>query len=153
MQETDALLLKIQKWMKLSMHYSNSEFIRYARECGLSMSQLGALFHIHHHGSSPVTHLGHDLGVTGSAASQMLDRLVQQELITRSEDPDDRRVKQISLTDRGRQVLQEGINARQSWLVELSRTLSDSDKETITSAFNILIDKAAHLDRPVEFDQ
>jgi DNA-binding MarR family transcriptional regulator len=96
-----------------------------------------------------VTDLGDDLGVTSSAASQLLERLVQQGLILRSEDPSDRRVKQIVLTERGRQALQEAIHARQGWLFDLAKTLSDSEKESIIAALNILIDKANHLGQPV----
>jgi DNA-binding MarR family transcriptional regulator len=128
-------------------------FICYARECGLSMSQLGALFLIHRSGSSGVTDLGDHLGVTSSAASQMLERLVQQELVLRSEDPSDRRVKQIILTDRGLQVLRDSIRAHQRWLYDLAGTLSDSEKEAIIGALNTLIDKANHLRLPVEPDR
>jgi DNA-binding MarR family transcriptional regulator len=150
MEEADPFVLTLQEWMEVFMHRSVHDFVGYARESGLSMAQLGALFQIHHRGSSGVTDLGDNLGVTSSAASQMLERLVQQELILRSEDPSDRRVKQIVLTEKGLQVLQESIRARQSWLSDLAETLSDSEKENISAALNILIDKANHLRRPVE---
>jgi len=132
------------------MQRSMRDFMGYARERGLSMSQLGALFQIRRRGSSGVTDLGDDLGVTSSAASQMLERLVQQGLILRSEDPSDRRVKQIVLTEKGIQVLQESIRARQGWLSDLGETLSDSEKEDVIAALNILIDKANHLNQPAE---
>jgi DNA-binding MarR family transcriptional regulator len=153
MPSADPLVVALQKWMEVSMHRSIRHFICYARESGLSMSQLGALFHIHRRGSSGVTDLGDDLGVTSSAASQMLERLVQQELILRSEDPSDRRVKQIIMTDKGLHILQESIRARQGWLSDLAETLSDSEKEAIIAALNILIDKANHLGQPFEPDR
>jgi DNA-binding MarR family transcriptional regulator len=153
MQDTDPLVVTLEKWIEVFMHRSIRNFIGYARESGLSVSQLGALFHIHHRGSSGVTDLGDDLGVTSSAASQMLERLVQQELILRTEDPSDRRVKQIVLTAKGLQVLQESIRARQGWLPDLAETLSDSDKKAIIAALNILIDKANRLGLPVEPDR
>ena len=153
MQYADPFVVTLQEWIEVSMHRSIRHFICYARESGLSMSQLGALFHLHRAGSSGVTDLGDDLGVTSSAASQMLERLVQQELVLRSEDPSDRRVKQIILTDKGLQVLQESIRARQGWLSDLAETLSDSEKEAITAALNILIDKAHHLGQPIEPDR
>lgn len=152
MQNGDLFVSKITEWIRISMHRSNRDFFSYARETGLSMSQLGALMHLHHHGRSAVTDLGNDLGVTSSAASQLLERLVQQGLILRREDPDDRRVKQIVLTDQGLQVIQNSINARQSWLVELAESLSDKERETITTALNILIDKAGSLDWPDDRD-
>jgi DNA-binding MarR family transcriptional regulator len=150
MQQADPFLVTLQRWIGVFMQRSMRDFMGYARERGLSMSQLGALFQIRRRGSSGVTDLGDDLGVTSSAASQMLERLVQQGLILRSEDPSDRRVKQIVLTEKGIQVLQESIRARQSWLSDLTETLSDSEKEAITAALNILIDRANHLGQPVE---
>ena len=153
MQNTDPFVDTLHKWIEVSMHRSIRHLICYTRESGLSVSQLGALLHIHSRGSSGVSDLGDDLGVTSSAASQMLERLVQQELILRSEDPSDRRVKQIILTDKGFQALHESIRARQSWLADLAETLSDSEKEAIIAALNILIDKASHLGQPVEPDK
>jgi DNA-binding MarR family transcriptional regulator len=77
----------------------------------------------------------------------MLERLVQQQMITRSEDPNDRRVKQIVLTDKGRQVLQDSIHARQGWLEELARALSPGEQEQVVAALHILIEKASQLEK------
>jgi DNA-binding MarR family transcriptional regulator len=140
----------LKEWFDVSMHRSMRNFIHYARECGLSMSHLGALFHIHHRGSSGVTELGDHLGVTSAASSQLLERLVQQQLILRTEDPDDRRVKQIVLTDEGHRILEEGIHARQRWLDDLAKSLSDDERETIKEALVIMIDKVKNLNQPVE---
>jgi DNA-binding MarR family transcriptional regulator len=153
MQVADPLVATLQEWIEVSMHRSIRNFIFYARESGLSMSQLGALFHIHHKGSGGVTDLGDHLGVTSAAASQMLERLVQQKLVLRSQDPSDRRVKHLVLTDKGFQVLQESIRARQRWLYDLAETLSDSEKKAIMAALNILIDRADHLAQPDEPDR
>ncbi len=150
MQQTDPFLVTLQKWMEVFMQRSMHDFMGCARESGLSMPQLGALFQIRRRGSGGVTDLGDDLGVTSSAASQMLERLVQQGLILRSEDPSDRRVKRLVLTAKGLHVLQESIRARQSWLSGLAETLSDSEREAIIAALNILIDKANHFKEPVE---
>lgn len=148
--QTDPFVATLEEWIKVSMHRSMRNFISYARKSGLSMSHIGALFHIHREGICGVTELGNHLDVTSAAASQMLERLVQQELILRTEDPKDRRGKQIVLTDKGNRVLEEGIRARQSWLDDLTETLSDGEKETIMVALNILIDKARNLKQPVE---
>ncbi len=147
---SDPFVATLEKWIKVSMHRSMRNFIYYARKSGLSMSHIGALFHIHREGKCGVTELGNHLDVTSEAASQMLERLVQQELILRTEDPKDRRVKKIVLTDKGNRVLEEGIRARQSWLDDLTETLSDGEKETIMAALNILIDKTRDLKQPIE---
>jgi DNA-binding MarR family transcriptional regulator len=150
MQPVDPFVGTLQRWIEVSMDRSMRHFICYARESGLSMSQLGALFHVHRIGSSGVTDVGDHLGVTSAAASQMLERLVQQGLILRSVDPSDRRVKKIMLTEKGLQALQDSIRARQRWLYDLAETLSDSEKEAATAALTLLIDKAHELRQPVE---
>ncbi len=147
---SDPFVATLEEWIKVSMHRSMRNFLRYARKSGLSMSHLGAMFHIHRMGSCGVTDLGDHLGVTSAASSQMLERLVQQELILRTEDPKDRRVKQIVLTDKGSLVLKEGIRARRDWVDGLAQTLSDNEKETIMAGLNILIDRVKHLSQPIE---
>jgi DNA-binding MarR family transcriptional regulator len=150
MSNADPFVSTLHLWIEAFMRRSMRNFLRYARESGLSMSQLGALFHLHRKGSTGVTDLGDHLGVTNAAVSQMLERLVQQELILRSEDPIDRRVKRIVLTDKGLQIFQESIRARQGWLVDLAEILSADEKEQITAALNILIDKANQFGQSIE---
>jgi DNA-binding MarR family transcriptional regulator len=146
----DPFVDTLQEWIEVLMHNSMRHLIHYARENGLSMSHLGSLLRIHHIGSCGVTDLGDHLGVTSAAVSQMLDRLVEQELILRNEDPNDRRVKQIILTHKGDRILDEIIHARQDWLDDLAQTLSDSEKETVMAGMEILLEKINHLPQTVE---
>lgn len=143
--QTDPFVATLEEWIEVSMRRTMRDFILYVRESGLSMSHMGALFHIHREGKCGVTELGHHLDVTSAAASQMLERLVQQGLILRTEDPDDRRVKQIVLTEKGDRVLKEGVRARQRWLAELTGAVSDGEKDSIRLALDILIDKVKSL--------
>lgn len=145
MQSVDPFVITLQKGMEIMMRRGMQDFIRFAKERDLSMSQISVLFHMYR-GSSDVSGIGDRLGVTRAAASQMLDRLVQQDWITRTEDPVDRRAKKIVLTEKGRCVLEETIQARQGWLNLLAQRLSSNEKEQIAAAFDILIDKANHLE-------
>ena len=138
----------LQEWVAVFMRRSMHSFIRYARQSGLSMSQINTLVHIHHAGGSGVTDLGEHLGISNAAVSQLLERLVQQGLILRYEDPADRRAKKLTLTDKGAQTLQEGIHARQGWLHDLSATLSTAEKEQVAAALKILIDKTRQMEDP-----
>lgn len=141
----DSFAAVLHEWMEVAMRGSMRHFLHYVRESGLSMSHFGAIFHIQRAGSCGVTEIGEHLGVTSAAASQMLDRLVQHGLILRAEDPDDRRVKRIELTPSGRQVFERGLRARQGWVDELAKTLSEDDRQTVTSALRILIHSANQL--------
>jgi DNA-binding MarR family transcriptional regulator len=141
----DPFIAALQEWMQVAMRGSTRRFLRYALESGLSMSHFGALFYIHHSGRCGVTEIGEHLGVTSAAASQMLDRLVHLGLVTRGEDPDDRRVKRIELTKKGRQVIEGGMRARQEWVDEVAATLTQNEKLQLTSALETLILKARQL--------
>ena len=149
MQDVDPFAVTLKKWVVVFMRSSMRNFIFYIKERGLSMSQIGALFLIHR-GSSSVSDIAEELGITNAAASQMLERMVQQNLILRSEDPNDRRVKQVMLTDDGRQLVRESIAARQGWLDNLAQALSVCEKEQIGTALNILIDKATQIEQHPE---
>ena len=151
MLPTDPFVAALWEWIEIFMRRSMSNFILHSKKSGLSMSQLGALFQIRR-GASGVSDLGDDLGVTSAAASQMLERLVQQQLIVRSENPHDRRVKQIVLTEKGRQMLKDSIHARQSWLDDLASTLSPEEKDQIMMALNILINKARQIETHSELN-
>ena len=146
MHTLDQFVSTLVEWSEVYMHNSMSNFFHYSKESGLSMSQIGVLFQVLHKGNSAVSGIGEELGITCAAASQMLERLVKQGLILRSEDPSDRRMKQIVLTDKGRQVVQQSIYARQGWFGNLASALSESEKGQVITALNILIDKTNRLD-------
>lgn len=132
-------------WIELFMHRSMHGFLRYARERGLSMSQIATLFQLSHRGSLAVSEIGDGLGVSNAAASQLLDRLVQQELITRTENPQDRREKQLILTEKGHNILLESARTREAWLESLAAMLTPEEQEKVAEALEILIEKMNQL--------
>jgi len=142
----DPFITAFGEWMEILVRQSMRRFLRYARESGLSMSHIGAIFHTHQLGSCGVTEIGEHLGVSSAAASQMLDRLVQQDLVLRSEDPNDRRVKRIELTEKGKCILEEGLRARQTWLKDLALSLTEGERDTVQEAMRILITKIDELE-------
>jgi len=144
MDSKDPLVSALHDWTKVFMRRSMREFVLYSKRTGLSMSHIGALFRINA-GKSSVSDVGGELGITNAAVSQMIDRLVQQGLILRSEDPDDRRAKRLVLTDKGRQILDEAFQARQSWLKELSDRLSAEEKNRAVAVLNCLTENASQL--------
>ncbi|AFD24604.1 MarR family winged helix-turn-helix transcriptional regulator [Deinococcus gobiensis] len=71
----------------------------------LSSRQIGVLFQLRAHGTQNVSALARSVGLTLSATSHLLERLVQHGLVVRSEDPDNRRQKRIALSDQGQGLL------------------------------------------------
>ncbi len=137
----------LRAWAQVFMRRSMTDFMRYARDSGLSMQQLGALFYLCRRDSRGVSDIGDDLGVTSAAASQMIERLVQQGLLERSEDPHDRRVKQVVLTAKGKELIERSMQARQGWLEKVARLLTPEQQETIIASLKLLTEMAQALDQ------
>ena len=146
MTDINLLVANLQEAFSIIRRRMMENVFVFARDKGLTMAQFGAMIHISHKGVCGVSDIGNGLGVSNSAVSQMLDRLVQLELINRSEDPSDRRGKLICLTDKGRQILQEGNLANRTWLEELARSMNPEQQELVNQAIVILIDEARDLE-------
>jgi DNA-binding MarR family transcriptional regulator len=76
----------------------------------------------------------------------MIERLVQQGLLERSEDPKDRRMRQVLLTARGRALAEESVRARQSWMRAVIRKLTPAQQKEIVAALSILTAAAQSLE-------
>ncbi len=146
MESNDVFVSTLQDAFGIFRRRLMGNLFIFAKDKGLTMAQFGAMIQIYHKGGCGVSDIGSDLGVTNSAASQMLERLVQLKLITRSEDPSDRRVKLIVLTDIGRQILQEGSLANRNWLEDLARSMTAEEQEQIRKAIVVLIEKARQFE-------
>jgi len=131
--------------IEIFMHRSMRDFMRYSREHGLSMSQIATLFRLSHRGSLGVSEIGEGLGISSAAASQLLDRLVQQELVTRTENPQDRREKQLILTEKGQKLILDGAGSRRAWLERLAASLTPEEQEKVEEALQILTEKMNQL--------
>lgn len=136
----------VQNWAELSMRRSMREFTQFMREKGISMPQIAVLMKLKHHGPCQISDIGEHLEITKPAASQMVQRLVEQGVLTREEDPLDRRVKKISVTDKGNELVIAAVAARRSWIQRLSDRLTDQEQEIIEDALELLIEASTRME-------
>lgn len=146
MSISEQLDLALREWVKVFIHRSMQEFHRSQRDYGLSTGQLRTLTHLHFQGVHQVSDIGDDLGVTTAAASQLVDRLVNMDLLERTEDPDDRRVKRITITKAGRALVRQGIEDRLKWMKDLANNLTSDQQEETLSALRTLTEAAKSLE-------
>lgn len=146
MTRSDEFTLVLRDWSETFMRRSMHDFIQFSKESGLSMAQMSTLFHLHHCSKCGVSDVGELLGVTNAAASQMIDRLVQNGLIERTEDPIDRRAKQLRLTEHGHSIVRESIEVRRRWMEKLTDALSVEEQQSIIVALTNLTDAARNLE-------
>jgi DNA-binding MarR family transcriptional regulator len=95
-------------------------------EVDLTLAQMKVLFVLWHHGPQAVGAVADALRIRQPTASHLLDRLVQSGLVTRAEDPEDRRRTLVRLASEGEHLivrLTGGFQRLRDWL----RTLDQED--------------------------
>ena len=145
---SDEMIASLQKMLEVFMHRSMKNFILYLKEQDLTMSHVGTLFMLHRRETCSVSEIGDHLGITTAGTSQMLNRLVDEGLIERKEDAQDRRAKRIALTNKGKVALQDSIRARQNWLQQLVETLEPDERDQVAEMLHLLLEKAEQLEVP-----
>lgn len=146
MSEKSQFVKDLIHWMELSTTRSIRHWGHYVRETGLSMPQFGLMMHLYHHKSCGMTEIGQHSGASNAATSQLVDRLVDKQLVERTENPDDRRSKQITLTPRGRKLVETSIGERCRWVEELAAHLSLAEQEQVSSALPALLRGLEEID-------
>lgn len=138
----------MREWLEIYVQRSFRDFKRFMDENDLSPSQVGALMRLHHCGNTGISEIAEAQGITVPAASQLVDRLVQQGLLARTEAPHDRRFKQITLTARGQELVEDGIRSRQAWMESLTSAFTPDEQECIVNALTLLTRAARQVELP-----
>jgi DNA-binding MarR family transcriptional regulator len=141
----------IRAWMDIFMHRSMRGWWRFAKATGLSMPQFSMMMQMYHRGACGMSEVSERFEITPAAASQLVDKLVQSGLVQRVEDPTDRRAKLLSLTEKGRKFIHQGIEERYRWVEKLSGKLTDDELNKISEALDIMTRAGHELDEePVQ---
>lgn len=146
MISTPQLIDSIRHFLDMAMHHAMHERAHLAKLIGLSMPQLGILMQLHYRGGCGISDLSERFDVTNAAASQLVDKLVQSGLIQREEDPNDRRVKRVNLTEKGQELIRHSTERRYRWVEGLARKLSPEEREQVNQALDILARAAQDVD-------
>jgi len=137
------LPLKLGAFMLRCMSGGSSDVFRVLDESGLTFSQMKVLVEL----DSPdedtrtVTALSEELGISPASASRAADGLVRKNLATRVEDPDDRRVRRLTLTSRGRELADRIISARLAGLEDFTASLGDDERRKLEAALDALLER------------
>lgn len=126
---------------------SMRERAHFVKASGLSMPQFGILMHLYYSNNCGISHLGEHMDISAPAASQLVDRLVQHGLVERTEDPNDRRAKQLTLTPKGRELIETGLTARTRWVDELVRSLKPEDYDQVAATLSKLTEAVRELEQ------
>ncbi len=117
-------------------------YLAAVEESGMTLPQLKALITLvgREEGPCPIKDLAESLGLAPPAATRIVDALVERGLATRSEDPDDRRVRRIATTASGRKFVEDFAHRRTAGLEALADRLTPSQRRKLVAAFDALLE-------------
>jgi DNA-binding MarR family transcriptional regulator len=123
--------------------FSGGEHIRKMEESGLSLTQVKALLMLAGpEGEEP--YAGRDIAerlqISLASVSRAVDGLVRSRLIKRVEDPDDRRVRRLTITAKGRELAGEIVASRLADLEAFAASLTPAQRRKLDTALEAVLD-------------
>ena len=122
------------------MQTHGRDLINLAHDFDLSFSQMKALQSL---ALAPqavsVKSLGETLGLSLAAVSRAADDLVQRGLMDRTEDPADRRIKRLCLTDAGRELVYKLREVRMAGFEQFVATLTPKQRALLAKALEPIL--------------
>jgi DNA-binding MarR family transcriptional regulator len=141
-QDTAARLSALMRHVFL---YDRGNQLRVIEESGLSMTQCKALLELGGLGEAPeprqVGELAERFGASGPSMSRAVDALVKKKLVTRLEDPDDRRVRRVAITAKGKRLVETLLVVRQAGMEAFAAGLSAAQRRKLDAAIDSLMDR------------
>jgi len=121
------------------MQTHGRDLIHLAHEFELSFSQMKALHYLAGDEDLSVKALGEQLGLSLAAMSRAAAELVQRGLVDRTEDPTDRRIKRLRLTDQGRALVMKMRELRMAGFEQFVATLSTKERALLVKALEPIL--------------
>ena len=109
-------------------HDRGGGFLQAIEESGLTLTQVKALVALDPSKAARARsrHLAEELGITPPTATRAIDALVERDLVSRSEDTEDRRVRRIAITEAGQRLVGDLARRRTAGLEAFADGLSAS---------------------------
>jgi MarR family 2-MHQ and catechol resistance regulon transcriptional repressor len=120
---TDHVWLVMMKAMRALTRYAAADI----EETGLGLSDFGVLEVLLHKGPLPVNTIGPIVDLTPGSISIAVDRLFAKGLVTRIESTEDRRVRIIALTQRGRDLIVPAFRKHSAQMKKVFSELSPEE--------------------------
>jgi len=140
-QGTDHVWLVMMKAMRALTKYATADI----EETGLGLSDFGVLELLLHKGPLPVNTIGPIVDLTPGSISILVDRLVAKGLVSRVESAEDRRVRIVALSARGKDLIASAFRKHSGQMKRVFSELSPEELRGLEVALKKVGKRAAAL--------
>ncbi len=110
-----------------------------------SYSEYAILETLQQEGSQPVNTIGRKVMLTSGSITAALDRLEKRGWLERKPSPEDRRVVEVHLTAKGRNVAVKAVKRHEEALAELMREITPTELNRYSDLLAQLVSRASDL--------
>lgn len=101
------------------------------KEGGLTVSQFAVLEVLYHKGALRVQEIIEKTLSTGGNMTVVIENLVKDDLVMRYKDPEDKRASLISITDKGKVIIEDIFPRHVENINEIFSTLTEEEKKNL----------------------
>jgi len=117
------------------MHFFHNMAVDVSRVSDFSLAQFRVLMVVHHFGSLSVNELRQQLNIAQSSTSEIIDRLVQQQMLKRENDPQDKRKTRLVLTPRAVKLIRNQGDRIKEYYRTILEMLDEKDQTLLVDSF------------------
>lgn len=105
----------------------------------LPPSHVKVIFFLMHHGSAPISNIAEHLSISKPNMTPIIDKLIQEDLVMRCEDPNDRRVILIEKTEKAAKLFENHKQLIKQILAEKLEVLSEEEIAKLHEAILVMM--------------
>lgn len=134
-----AFVNEIQRLFPRIMRYLEAEATRELIGLEVTPAQMNALVVLYEPQNLPMGELAEQLGLTESAATRLVDRLLRMNLVRRDRDEVDRRVVRVRLSSYGRQLADLVFKRREEQFTRFAVRLAAGERQNLIYGLSALL--------------
>lgn len=128
---------RVMETIPLLMRFIRADMRTHSAEC-LSIPQLRSLAFLKRNPGASLSEVAEHLGVTCATASTTIERLVQRNLVQRTDHPQERRRVVLNLTEEGKQLLEQSQQKTRAHIAEILKDLTPEQESQIEEGLTLL---------------
>ena len=142
----DAVVRAFLDFRRVVLRDSMRQSIKFLHGQNFSFGAIAALMTLRERGEQSISDLATEIGLSLAATSQLVEKLVQDGYVKRTEAPDDRRRKQVALSAKG----QSFLSRMEGSYTAASKVLGDVPAPALKRLEQAFRDVVRHLETAID---